>query len=466
MRPYFPISAIFSLILSICNSLLCYSQRLVGEPPHAYVIPHHHFQSAINNSYYQSQYYINLLQTGEKVENSLLFTVTIPSLWVKREVFLYIEALDKPTHLTLNGHRYMLDSLYDFENEWRVTSLLKKDSLNTIGLLFSKPPDTVFQCFLYSTPKLQFRDFIVQSDYSPASSTGTLVLQGEVRNLDKRDYYKYKVQFALYDAQKKLVFSEKSPLFSFAKTKTKVKGINYTRSIPNIKKWSTLSPYLYTLVITMWDGDDNSEIEIISAPVAFRKIDLGYKSIFLNENSLPAVGVALSNHVFKSLSTPDSLFKALKRKHIHMFSYAHYLPKKYYYESLQHGMLHWPMAQSAHTDKFIQLNGVDNFLLNHSKTKPFTANWADTSNLSFIITRLINYSPAEWKINFKCTFQHQGKVIKKVSFMPKSDSLGNLCWKIPYLKMAYDSLTIQAIIHSKVNWINKNAVWHSETLIK
>jgi hypothetical protein len=234
-----------------------------------------------------------VLNPGNRIKISRK-AIEIPEKWKGREVFLYFEASTSAFYLWVNGR---LVGFYDnllHAAEFDITRFLKEKNNrvtvcfleNSVGKALLKNrqilPFKVFgDVYLYATPKLQICDFQVETSLDNSYKNATLKIKGEVRNLDKKDLYKYSIEFALYDARKKLVFNEKSPLFSFARTKSKTKGINYEKFLASVQVWNSENPYLYTLIITM-RSDKDKVMEILTDRIGFKSIENKNNSIQFN----------------------------------------------------------------------------------------------------------------------------------------------------------------------------------------
>lgn len=343
---------------------------LQAEHPSNATLPYLKLQDALKGTL-SKENTIVFNENSAKIESTdtLAYNFTITGFSKNKEYFLYAESSTLLKTLFVNGKTFFLtNSLNKYEAQWRLTGLLKEGA-NSISVVLESST-VLHSLILYNTPKLQISRYEVSQQPDAFFQASTLNIEGEVRNLDKKDYYKYSVEFALYDAKEKLVFSEKSPLFSFSKSKNKTKGIQYSKKLAGINFWSPLKPYLYTLVINMRDGDDNSELEILSTKIAFRQ------TVF-NGNTIEHNGIKYAEHGIympeSFLDTPNDSIKIYiqkwKRNQANTLIFPTYIPQNWEKAALENGF-------------FTFVEKIDSAKeINHQKIYfPFAVSWADTTN--------------------------------------------------------------------------------------
>lgn len=280
--------------------------------------------------------------------DTVTFDFAIPDSWKNREVFIVFEG--KNLNFSYYANNQIIDVVRDTHNfaEWRISKTIKLGS-NTLKFKAAGDSNQFFQAYLYATPKLLISNYRADSDLDGSFTNGLLNIVGEVRNLDKRDYYKYTIEFALYDAQGKQVFSEKSPAFSFGKSKNKTKGINYNRMLPNIQKWSLSNPYLYTLIINMRDGDDNTELEILSKKIGFKSVVVDAEGLLLNGLKRPLnASKPLLNLTKIRADSLRTIILSLKRANTNIAFTAGYTPLLWVEKCLQLGLITMPDSSNLY----------------------------------------------------------------------------------------------------------------------
>ncbi len=399
-----------SIFLLFNLAILSVSVAFPPEKQHTNVVPFEKLPQALAADFTKSSYCIDILPHLSKINNgdTVYFDITLPETWKNREVFIVFEG--KTFNFSFYTNNQMIGIVSDTHNlaERRVTKFVKS-GINSLKFKALANENTFFQAYIYSTPKLLISNYVVQSELDGSFTNGILDIIGEVRNLDKRDYYKYSIEFALYDAKGKLVFSEQSPAFSFGKSKNKTKGINYNRKLPNVQKWSLSNPYLYTLIINMRDGDDNSELEILSRKIAFRSVLIGENTLNLNGENRPlnALNIELDASKIKTDSVRNKIH-TLKKTNRNVAFFEGYIPALWHTECLINGLILIP-----DTNYVYKFNADSSF-------DWVKVNWADTSKKAVILKNInIEFdreiSIANWELrkesktiqssNFKIDFQ-------------------------------------------------------------
>ncbi len=239
---------------------------------------------------------------------------TVPDNWDGREVFLHFDGVTSACYVWVNGERvgYSQDSMTPAE--FNVTKYLQPGS-NTLAVEVYRWSDGAYLedqdmwrlsgiyrgVYLFATPKVHIRDFFVRSTLDDLCQNGILTIRPKLATYADTALEGWTVQAQVYDDQKKAVLS--GPL------KTDVARIlNETypqrdnvpfalleASIPNPKRWSAETPNLYTLVLTLNDGD-GKVVEAESCRIGFRKIEIKDGQLMVNGHSIKLFGVNRHEH--------------------------------------------------------------------------------------------------------------------------------------------------------------------------
>ncbi|MFN0048346.1 MAG: hypothetical protein ACKVOU_04410 [Cytophagales bacterium] len=362
-------------------TLLFYHISTFSFPPektHAQVVPFLELKQALTANFSNSPFYIDITKQLNDInrDDTTYLEVTIPEIWKNREVFICFEGKRFDFDFFVNNQ--FISTAKDTQNlaEWRLNRLCKIGA-NSLKFKSLSRKNMFYHAYIYSTPKLLISNFKTESILDLSNVNGILDISGELRNLDKKDYYKYSLEFALYDANRKVVFNEKSPAFSFGKSKNKTKGFKYNKTLMNVHKWSLANPYLYTLIINMRDGDDNSELEILSKEIAFRSIQLLDSQLYINQLKRPlnAISQNWNDSIFSEYQIPSTI-ASLKRKNTNIIFYKDYLPNIWYNNCLKEGLLPLPDTSelatftSKYTFKVLDIAWADS-----SKNTLIFKNW-------------------------------------------------------------------------------------------
>lgn len=218
-------------------------------------------------------------------------TFILPSDWKDRETYIQFDGVDSFFYLWING-RYVGFSknsrnaarfditrfLHPGENMVAVEVYRNSDGSFMEAQDMFRLPGIFRSVALFSTSKVQIRDFRIIPDLTDDYSDGSLAVSVDIRNLSGKDAKDLQLTYRLYE----------NPLYSDATTPveeaTKVskpfsvsKGGESTRQIvievKNPNKWSAEQPWRYTLVAQLCDKK-GKVLETVSSYVGFRKVEL------------------------------------------------------------------------------------------------------------------------------------------------------------------------------------------------
>lgn len=232
-------------------------------------------------------------------------TFTVPSDWKGRQVFICFDGVDSAFYLWINGQKVGYSQDSRTPAEFDITQYLKNGE-NTLAAEVYQFSDGSYledqdfyrlsgiyrNVFLYSVPSVHIRDFFVRTDLDENYRDATMKVEMELVNFSNT------AQSAV--AQIELLTSD-------GKTATTIKteaidviaGHNILNSptvkIPQPKLWSAESPNLYTLVITLFDKNNNA-LEYLSTRVGFRKSEIKDGQLLVNGQPIYIKGVNRHEH--------------------------------------------------------------------------------------------------------------------------------------------------------------------------
>lgn len=216
----------------------------------------------------------------------------IPQDWDGREVFISFDGVDSFFYLWINGQYVGFSKNSRNNAAFNITPYLQKGK-NTVAAEVYRSSDGSFleaqdmfrlpgifrTVALYSTPKVQIRDLVVIPDLDETYTNGSLAINADIRNLDKKAAKGYQMVYTLY--ANKLYSDDNTPVANAVASATvNVVNPNETleagKAIMNVQspnKWSAEFPYLYTLVGELKDKKGKT-IETVSTIVGFRKVEI------------------------------------------------------------------------------------------------------------------------------------------------------------------------------------------------
>ena len=214
----------------------------------------------------------------------------IPQDWDGREVFICFDGVDSFFYLWINGQYVGFSKNSRNTANFNITPYLQKGK-NTVAAEVYRSSDGSFleaqdmfrlpgifrTVALYSVPKVHFRDLVATPDLDATYTDGSLTVNAEIRNLDKKAIKDYKVYYSLY--ANKLYSDENTLVDGFLSPVIDKIAPNETGSVQTVlkvkapNKWSAEFPYRYTLVAELKDKK-NRTVEMVSTIVGFRKVEI------------------------------------------------------------------------------------------------------------------------------------------------------------------------------------------------
>ena len=144
--------------------------------------------------------------------------------------------------------------------------------------------------YLYATPKLQIRDFFVQSDLSEDFGTAVLKADLEVANHGyegKTTIEGYLVKCGEFSQPGKPLFSREMDASAIHETGLK---LAFEAHVEQPDLWSAEIPNLYQMVFVL-KNESGEHLEVIATPFGFRKIEIRDSQLWVNGKSVLLKGV-------------------------------------------------------------------------------------------------------------------------------------------------------------------------------
>lgn len=216
----------------------------------------------------------------------------IPQDWDGREVFISFDGVDSFFYLWINGQYVGFSKNSRNAARFDITPYLKAGK-NMVAVEVYRSSDASFleaqdmfrlpgifrTVALYSTPKVQIRDLRVIPDLDGSYVDGSLTIDADIRNLDKKKAKGYSVAYSLYAND---LYSDNNTPVENAIATGEVEVLEPGKSqaaqqvvmkVKNPEKWSAEAPYRYTLVAELKDNKGKT-VETVSTYVGFRKVEI------------------------------------------------------------------------------------------------------------------------------------------------------------------------------------------------
>ena len=292
-----------------------------------------------------------------------------------KKVYISFQGVESSMYLYVNGNQvgYTEDS-FDAHN-FDITPFLNSDGKgNVLAVRVQRWCDGswledqdkirlagIFRdVYLYATPAINIRDYKVETDLDSNFVNANLKLNLNIQNKSTTAASSYGVDVKLFDAEGNNIFSSSPLLGDVPDIASGNEGtLDLNRLVNNPRLWSDEDPYLYTLVISLYDKTTKKLFESTSQQLGFREISFtktnvdsnynktatNYQNITINGKSLFFKGVNRSDidgqtgkYVSKELYEQD--IKMMKQNNINALRTSHYPNDQYeYYLCDKYGML-------------------------------------------------------------------------------------------------------------------------------
>ncbi|MGY3052398.1 beta-galactosidase [Pedobacter sp. UYEF25] len=225
----------------------------------------------------------------------------VPTDWNGRRIFLTFDGVDAGFFLWVNGkkvgyiensrnaaefditkyikpgknmvavevYRFTTGSYIEDQDMWRLSGIFRNVSL-------------------WSTPQEHIRDYFIKTDFDKSFKDANLLVAAKVKNYGDEPLKSHTLQVSLYNGNtevKGVSESQKIPALKPGEGVT----VNFKIKVTKPEKWTAETPYLYTTVLHINNG--NKSLETISSKTGFRKIEIKGRLFCVNGIPIKLKGV-------------------------------------------------------------------------------------------------------------------------------------------------------------------------------
>ena len=231
---------------------------------------------------------------------------TLPAQWKGRQVIIHFDGVSSAFYIWVNGQFVGYDEDSMTASEFNITDYLQEGE-NVLAVQVYRWSDGSYledadmwsmsgifrDVYLYSTGDLHIQDFFVFSDLDDTYTDAKLRTTAKVMNNRAKHANSFKVEMTLLDAKKKVVGER--ILASAQRGKSQGVGghasvLELSAEVKNPHKWSADDPYLYTVLLTLKDGEDKI-IEVTRTQFGFRKVEAKNNQVYVNGRPVVIKGV-------------------------------------------------------------------------------------------------------------------------------------------------------------------------------
>jgi beta-galactosidase/beta-glucuronidase len=226
----------------------------------------------------------------------------VPAAWDGKQVFLVFEGVSSAFYLWVNGRQVGYSQGSHMPAEFNITpylqpgrNLLAAQVLQWCDGSYLEDQDFwrlsgVFRdVYLVARPHVLVRDVSVRTLLDDQYTDADLDVGVALHNLGDQLASALRLDARLFDADGTLVVEP--PLASdISMATTGDHHVSTTIQVTAPSKWTTETPYLYTLVLTLQDASGNV-LEVQRVAVGFRRVEIREQQLFVNGVSIKLQGV-------------------------------------------------------------------------------------------------------------------------------------------------------------------------------
>lgn len=283
-----------------------------------------------------------------------------------QKVYITFEGVESAMYLYVNGHEVgYSETMYDAAT-FDITPFLTDDGRdNLLAVRVHRWSDAswlneqdalrqggIFRdVYLTATPAVHIRDYKLETDLDDTYTDADLKVKIKVNNQSVQRVSDFALDVRLYDHKGVDLFAG-APLRADAAAidSDGEVSVDLSRRILSPRLWSDEDPYLYTLVLSLYDKKSGRHFESVSQQLGFREISFtqtevdenynrvtkDYQQILINGKPLIFKGVnrhdidpEKGKYVSRELNETDALL--MKRHNLNAVRTAHYSTDPYFY---------------------------------------------------------------------------------------------------------------------------------------
>ena len=273
----------------------------------------------------------------------------LPKSWKNKQIFLHIGAAKSSLDVWLNGKKVGFSQGSKTPAEFDITQYLQEDNL--LALQIRRWTDASYlesqdmlrisgierDVYLYATPKQHIFDFHAKAKLNDDFTQGELELDVLVKNYQQvlsSNKTQVIIAYQLLDTatHKELLNQERSIDLSVEEKLT----ISFNSIINRPKLWTSETPNLYTLLVSLKDHQGNV-LETVRNDIGFRRIEIKNSQLTVNGKAITIRGVdrhetdPLHGHVVTKQSMEKDI-KLMKEFNINAVRSSHYPNNPYWYQ--------------------------------------------------------------------------------------------------------------------------------------
>lgn len=280
--------------------------------------------------------------------------ITVPEAWQGRNIYLHIAGAKSGVYVYLNGKEVGYNEDSKNPAEFLINSYLKPGKNLLTLKIYRWSTGSYLECqdffrisgierdvFLWSQPQTSVHDFRVISTLDETCKNGIFRLSVDVKNTGLTTAGA-RVGYELIAADGSTLASETAVLEVKASNR---ETIHFERELPHILPWTSETPHLYKLLITV-EKDGKLE-EVVPFRVGFRRFEIKESEYVIGEKRQPlffvngqpvkfkGVNIHETDPVYGHYVTAEKMrtnFRLMKENNINSVRLSHYPQDRIFYE--------------------------------------------------------------------------------------------------------------------------------------
>jgi len=287
-----------------------------------------------------------LIPADRNPVGSYIKTFKLPRSWQERRVFIHFDGVESAFYLWCNSRKVGFNKGSRTPAEFELTDFVQKGE-NVLAVEVYRYSDASYiedqdkwrmsgifrDVYLLSAPQVRVRDIFALATLEDDYRNGTLTVETEVENASPQTQ-DATIQVRLLDEKGREVLADvvrarDIPADNRALLKLKT-------GVPSPNPWSAEAPYLYQLLVTHRDGQEEV-VESIPLKVGFRRSEIQENQLWVNGKAIYVKGVnrhEMDPDTGYSVSRESMLrdIRLMKQNNINTVRTSHYPDTPEWYE--------------------------------------------------------------------------------------------------------------------------------------
>ncbi len=265
---------------------------------------------------------------------------TIPENELARRLHLVFEGVDSAFHVWINGTPVGYSQGSHLPSEFDVTDIIRSGR-NTLAVRVYQWSDGSYlesqdkwrlsgifrDVYMMSLPAVRVADAFVRTSFDEQYRDATLHIRAAVDNAALEPSFGWRLRATLFDGEGSCLF-DRYAAPSFDHSSERKGSILMEELIVAPRQWTAETPYLYTLLLTMYDPQQQVQ-EVQRVPVGFRDVRIEDGRLLVNGQSVIIKGVNRNEFdpelgYVTTLEAMERDIKLMKRHNINAVRLSHY----------------------------------------------------------------------------------------------------------------------------------------------